>query len=202
MTDFKKKFYDITSLIQVEFDRNMDMYGEKIQCRRGCSKCCSQIFRITQLDGWMISQHIKQLPEARKNELQQKAKEYISLLSLTGEGLPCPALGTESECTICEARPVICRRFGMPIYDYKNPQNVHACELNFKDGDEITDDKFIPNQTEIGMKWDELKDEFSQKEHIIPPLIKGGQGGSKIQMGVNGTTIAEAIAGELNGLER
>jgi Fe-S-cluster containining protein len=194
MPDFKKKFYDLTALIQTEFDRNLDMYGEKIQCRKGCSKCCSQIFRITPYDGWMISEYVKSLPESRRNELKQKALEYLETLPLTkgeypqGEGvlkqnhpgssgLPCPALGTDGECTIYEVRPVICRRFGMPIYDYKNPSNVHACELNFKDGEELADDLLIPNQTAIGMKWDELKDAFA--ESLPAPS--------------NGTTIAEAI---------
>ncbi len=192
MSDFKQKFYDITGLIQQEFDRNMDLYGEKIQCRKGCSKCCSQIFKITAIDGWMIQQHVQSLPEPRRSELQQKARDYISHLHLSGrntEGVPCPALGTEGECTIYEARPVICRRFGMPIYDYKNPQNVHACELNFKDGDEITDDMLIPNQTEIGMKWDKLKEEFNS----CLPLKKGEW---SMTEGVKGTTIAEAIAGK------
>jgi Fe-S-cluster containining protein len=219
MKDFKQKFYDITSLIQAEFDRNLEIYGDKIQCRKGCSQCCSQIFRITKIDGWMISEHVRSLPEPRKTELQQKAREYLSHhhLPLQGgekehtkgvfaEGVlntdhpgspshpslkkegsydtPCPALGTEGECTIYEARPVICRRFGMPIYDYKNPTNVHACELNFKNGDEITDDKLIINQTKIGVNWDELKEEFNN----APPLNK-----SKTE-GVEGTTIAEAIA--------
>ena len=215
MKGIKQKFFDITDLIQAEFDRNMDIYSDKIQCRRGCSKCCSQIFRITALDGWIIAQHVKSLPEPRRRELQQKAREYLSHLpdskgdnelssdesamnvtnsnhpgssshpSLKKEGsnsasdgtaefhgLPCPALGAEGECTIYEARPVICRRFGMPIYDYKNPSNVHACELNFKDGDEITDVLLVLNQTAIGKKWDELKAEF----------------------GEGATTIAEAIA--------
>lgn len=197
MPDFKQKFYDITALIQTEFDRNLELYGEKIQCKKGCSKCCSQIFRITPYDGWIISEHVKTLPETRKNELKQKALEYVETLPQTkgeyqqGEevlvqnpsdlsGIPCPALGTEGECTIYEARPVICRRFGMPIYDYKNPANAHACELNFKDGEEIADEMLIPNQTKIGMKWDKLKDEFIESH---PEVTKG-------------TTIAEAI---LNG---
>lgn len=214
MNGLKKKFYDITGLIQAEFDRNLDIYGDKIQCRRGCSKCCSQIFRITALDGWIIAEHIKSLPEPRRSELQQKAREYLSNLpnskgdklhsggestedvinsnhpgssshpSLKKEGsssagddiedihgLPCPALGTEGECTIYEARPVICRRFGMPIYDYKNPANVHACELNFKDGDEITDEFLVPNQTAIGKKWDELKAEFGEGSTTIAEAI-------------------------------
>jgi Fe-S-cluster containining protein len=172
MKDFKQKFYDITSLIQVEFDRNLELYGDKIECRRGCSKCCSQIFRITKLDGFVISEHIRSLPEVRRNELQQKALEYLkNAASVRRTDTPCPALGTEGECTIYETRPVICRRFGMPIYDYKNPQNVHACELNFKDGDEITDVMLIPKQTEIGKKWDELKDEFGEGSTTIAEAI-------------------------------
>jgi Fe-S-cluster containining protein len=182
MNDIKKRFFDITGLIQAEFDRNMEMYGEKIQCRRGCSKCCSQIFHITPVDGWIIQQHVRSMPPEEREALKQKARDYILKASSATigsdeaenhkvKGEPCPALGFEGECTIYEARPVICRRFGMPIYDYKNPANVYACELNFKDGDEITDDKLVPNQTLIGKQWDELKDEFG--------------GGS--------TTIAEAI---------
>lgn len=190
MADFKQKFFDITSLVQIEFNRNLEMYGDKIQCRRGCSKCCSQIFRITPLDGWIISEHIRTLPEDRKAELKQKARVYLNALPETYvtsfpqtdidsvHALPCPALGAEGECTIYEARPVICRRFGMPIYDYKNPQKVHACELNFQDGDEITDAELIPNQTLIGRKWDELKDEFMESES---------------QSGNDHTTIADAI---------
>jgi Fe-S-cluster containining protein len=156
MADFKNKFYDITGLIQREFDRNFELYGEKIQCRKGCSKCCSQIFRITLLDGWIIKQHIRSLPEEERNELQQKALQHE-------EGLPCPALGLQGECTIYDARPVICRRFGMPIYDYKNPSNVHACEL--------TDTLLIPNQTEIGLRWDELKMEFGEGSTTIAEAI-------------------------------
>jgi Fe-S-cluster containining protein len=164
MGDFRQKFYDITDLIQTEFDRNLELYGDKIQCRKGCSKCCSQIFRITLLDAWMISRHIKSLPIEQNEQLQQKAKQYK-------QGDSCPALGNEGECTIYEARPVICRRFGMPIYDYKNPQSVHACELNFKDGDEITDVQLVPNQTEIGIRWDELKAEFGEGSTTIAEAI-------------------------------
>lgn len=201
----------------MEFDRNLELYGDKIQCRKGCSKCCSQIFHITLIDAYIIGEHIRSLPQERREELQQKARDYLTNLPLTGgekehtagmfaegvsvvtEGVPCPALGTEGECTIYEARPVICRRFGMPIYDYKNPQNVHACELNFADGDEITDDLIVPNQTEIGMKWDELKEKFNNEQNNLTsdhpalraPLL-GKEGIKAVE--INGTTIAEAIA--------
>ncbi len=192
MVNFKQKFFDITVLVQQEFDRNLSIYGEKIKCSRGCSKCCSQIFRITKLDGWIIGEHVRSLPETEREALKDKARSYLEHLPLSKgesakrEGVPCPALGSEGECTIYEARPVVCRRFGMPVYDYKNPKKVHACELNFTDGDEITDTMLIPLQTYIGKKWDELKDEYNK----TLPLVKGERQNVE---GV-GTTIAEAIA--------
>jgi len=206
--NFKQKFYDITNLVQQEFNRNADKYGDKLQCRRGCSKCCSQIFNITLLDAYIIQEHIKSLPPERQAVLKSKAKEYllnkhlplkkeVAGLSRTSEaerggfGLPCPALGAEGECTIYEARPVICRRFGIPIYDYKNPGNLYACELNFSQGEEIIDAQLVPNQTAIGMKWDELKEEYLK----ALPLTKGEYPkweGVEKEKGY--TTIAEAIA--------
>lgn len=82
--EIKRKFYDITVLIQQEFDWNLAIYGDKIQCRRGCSKCCSQIFRITKLDGEIIRDHIKSLPAEQREALQNKASEYITLLNHPG----------------------------------------------------------------------------------------------------------------------
>jgi len=67
----------------------------------------------------------------------------------------------------------------MPIYDYKNPSNIHACHLNFEDGEEIVDAELIPNQTSIGVKWDELKERFNEQKSPAEPPAK--------------TTIADAI---------
>jgi Fe-S-cluster containining protein len=220
--NFKQKFFDITELIQQEFDRNSEKYGDKLKCRKGCSQCCSQIFRITLLDAHMIKEHIKSLPLESQTVLKSKAEEYLKHKNkplplnkgeypkevnsqINAEGvtnhLPCPALGGEGECTIYEARPVICRRFGIPIYDYKNPGKIHACELNFKQGEEILDDELVPNQTAIGMKWDELKEEYLKHLPLDKPVPHPDAGGewSKTE-GVNNeqkksyTTIAEAIA--------
>lgn len=181
------KYTDLKHLIHSEFDRNILKYGDKIKCRKGCSQCCSQIFRITGFDADIIKEHINTLPAEKKKTLKLKATEYISVISkvnseieknINDEKLPCPALNEEGECLIYEARPVICRRFGPPVYDYKNPEKLFACELNFGDGEEICDDVLIPNQTIIGKKWDELKTEFNKENNLNE---------------IASTTIAEAI---------
>jgi hypothetical protein len=90
----------------------------------------------------------------------------------------------------------------MPIYDYKNPKKLHACELNFSDGDEITDNMLVPTQTYIGKKWDELKAEFLKDHPALraPLLAKEGtkdEGpfniGDRHNAERAATTIAEAI---------
>lgn len=180
---FNKKYIHISNLIQTEFERNLLKHGDKIKCSRVCSQCCSQIFRITSADEFVIQKHLNELPEQKREFLKDKAKSYIKILSQDNSDkndffskpkLPCPALNDYGECSIYEARPVICRRFGPPVYDYKNPGKLFACELNFKDGEEINDDDLINEQTNIGVQWDELKTEFnsfSSKKNIASTTI-------------------------------
>lgn len=184
---FNEKYFNITNLIQQEFERNINKYGDKIKCRKGCSQCCSQIFRITQLDAEIIKDYLNKTSIGEKNQLLEKASDYIFKLrqEIQNENeyhkvikLPCPALDGNGACMIYEARPVICRKFGPPIYDYKNPGNLFACELNFSNGEEIIDSELIPNQSLIGKKWDELKTAFNK----VNDLKENAS-----------TTIAEAI---------
>ncbi|HMQ67786.1 MAG TPA: YkgJ family cysteine cluster protein [Ignavibacteria bacterium] len=169
---FSKKYINLTELIQQEYNRNSDLHGDKIKCKEGCSQCCFQIFRITLLDAEVIYSHINNLEIKQQDLLRSKAEKYISLKEhYSNESdeyfkkpeIPCPALDKNGSCMIYDARPVICRRFGPPVYDYKNPEKLFACELNFKQGDEIIDEQLIPNQTEIGMEWDELKTLYNTK---------------------------------------
>ncbi|MEO8209029.1 MAG: YkgJ family cysteine cluster protein [bacterium] len=182
-----KKYIDITNLIQNEFERNVSKYGDKIKCRKGCSKCCSQIFKITFVDSFVIKKYMNSLSIEERNYLKEKAKKYLGEINselfknedfFSKPKLPCPALNENGECMIYEARPVICRRFGPPIYDYKNPVKIFACDLNFEEGEEIVDTELIPNQTFIGKEWDKLKTEFNTLSDVSENAS---------------TTIAEAI---------
>ncbi len=160
------KYINLTHLIEQEFTRNKNKYGARLKCARGCSACCSQIFRITSFDADVIKNYLAKIDETERSRLQSSAKKYLDKRKNTvaSEQIPCPALGNEGECTIYEARPVVCRRFGVPIYDYKNPGKLHACELNFKNGEEIIDEELIPKQTEIGQLWDSVKEDFGKDE--------------------------------------
>jgi hypothetical protein len=50
----------------------------------------------------------------------------------------------------------------MPLYNPDKPERIFACELNFKDGEEIDDPALIPAQTGIHEAWKSLQAEFNE----------------------------------------
>jgi Fe-S-cluster containining protein len=154
------------------------------------------VFRITLIDAAIVSQVVKRLDPETRSKMQEKAKLYLqkkeelvherekkmdsnseSEVLTIGLRLPCPALDENGACGIYESRPIVCRKFGMPIYDPKKPDELQTCELNFREVKEIDADELIENQMKIYNYWMELKTEVN--ETINPDK--------------RATTIAEAI---------
>ena len=194
-------YNQVITLVEAEFDRNVRLYGDRMQCGRGCSSCCSQMFRITIMDAIMISRKMKQLPAAERDDLQARAQHYIEErarlihqradednqnereVPTTGLRLPCPALNEQGACRIYDARPVVCRKWGIPLFDPQHPTELQACELNFPPGTAFEDeelDELIDRQTEIAERWQAVK--ASVNDRYQPKQAS--------------TTIAEAIAGD------
>ena len=194
-------YNQVITLVEAEFDRNVRLYGDRMQCGRGCSSCCSQMFRITIMDAIMISRKMKQLPAAERDDLQARAQHYIEErarlihqradednqnereVPTTGLRLPCPASNEQGACRIYDARPVVCRKWGIPLFAPQHPTELQACELNFPPGTAFEDeelDELIDRQTEIAERWQAVK--ASVNDRYQPKQTS--------------TTIAEAIAGD------
>ncbi|MGH2627714.1 MAG: YkgJ family cysteine cluster protein, partial [Anaerolineales bacterium] len=123
------------------------------------------------------SRHVARLPPAKQAELRRRAEAYRprrrqllegrarelwvqqveGRLPLEGLRLPCPALDPDGACSIYEARPLVCRKFGMPLYNPRRPGVLGACELNFSTGEEIPPDDIVENQTRIYQRWEGVK---------------------------------------------
>jgi uncharacterized protein len=130
-----------------EFRRVHDRFAAQMQCRRGCSMCCSQMFSISSLEAAVIAQAVAALPDAAREHLRARARRYLdeatragivdtggaepSVSPRPGVRLPCPALEDDA-CTLYGARPIICRKWGIPVFDPSKPDRLHACELNFR----------------------------------------------------------------------
>ncbi len=153
---------------EAEFARNKRLYGEKIQCRRGCTDCCHHLFQITEVEAAYISKAVKELPPDVLQALRARARQYMEAretllkekqvpdawgsLPPPGMRLPCPAL-EGGACRIYAYRPLICRKYGMPLYNPQKPDHICACELNFQPGEEIEATELVQIQTEISNHW-------------------------------------------------
>lgn len=159
-----------------EFSRNRSLHGSRIQCRPGCSDCCGQLFQITELEAAVISAAVTKMSEPGRAALRTKAELYTTqrraLIAQRGETeawgslpppgsrLPCPALTADGACGIYEARPLICRKFGIPLYYADKPGQVFACELNFRNGDAIDDGELIQIQTALHAEWKQVQRDY------------------------------------------
>jgi Fe-S-cluster containining protein len=162
---------------EAEFARGLRVHGARIKCAPGCSSCCSQIFQITEVEAARISAHVRSLPEDQRKALQAKARlnlveraklfpegEQWGSTVPRGRGTPCPALTDAGACGMYDARPIMCRKFGVPIFNPDKPDSVMACELNFADGEAIEDDGLVENQTRLYRAQQALQAAYNDAE--------------------------------------
>ena len=180
-----REYETVSALVEAEFARNAQRFqnhpapggGTGLQCRRGCTACCSQLFDITLLEAAYISRHLRTLPLEKQAELRRRAEAYRpqrqkllagrarerwaqqveGRLPLEGLRLPCPALDPDGACSIYEARPLVCRKFGMPLYNPRRPGVLGACELNFSTGEQIAPADIVENQSRLHERWEGVK---------------------------------------------
>ncbi len=171
-----KQYESLCAEVEREFARNRALYGDRMKCGPGCSECCHQLFQITEIEASVISRGVKRLDASLKRRMEERARPYLEkrrqLTAVSGEPeawgnlppmgtrLACPAL-EDGVCRIYEFRPLICRKFGMPLYNPAKPGRVYACELNFQAGEEISDPSLVQIQTAIHDRWKEIQGAYN-----------------------------------------
>ena len=169
-----------------EFRRNQKLHGGRIHCRPGCTDCCHHLFQISEIEAAEISRFVKQLPAAGRDLLQARARPYRSARDdimlrhgyLDARGnlpspetrLACPAL-LDGECVLYDHRPLICRKYGIPLADPSQPRRVFACELNFRPGEQINDSQLVEIQTGLAESWRKAQRDYDYaggRRHDLP----------------------------------
>jgi Fe-S-cluster containining protein len=173
----EEQYRKIVAAVDAEFARNRALHGDRIRCGPGCTQCCHHVFAITQLEASEVAKGMAVLPIDLRRQIQTQAMEYLERL-VDGERLACPALHG-GKCSIYERRPLMCHKFGMPLFDPDKPERIFACELNFANGEEIHDPDLIQIQTGIHETWTQLKSDVA---------AMGGATGERL-------TVAHAIVG-------
>ena len=179
--------------VEGEFNRVSSMFSERMQCRKGCSMCCSQLFGISLIEAAYISRGVKELPEDEQVRARDRARAYLdemlgvavdetqgieehstlvstALESLAGaKHIPCPAL-VDDACIIYDHRPIIARKWGIPIWNPRKPDVLQACELNFKAGEAISAEGLVEPQVELEYRWLLFKEKVGE-DLDLPDLV-------------------------------
>jgi Fe-S-cluster containining protein len=154
----EERYLDIVAAVDAEFSRNRALHGPRIRCRAGCTDCCHHSFQITDIEAGYIAKGVRSLDRETREALRARAREYMEAYG-SGQRLACPALD-HGVCSIYDFRPLMCHKFGMPLYNPDKPDKIFACELNFTDGEEIEDSSLIQIQTGIHQAWKDLRSEY------------------------------------------
>lgn len=188
-----RTYEGLLSEVENEFDRVRNMFIDQMQCRKGCSSCCNQLFAISAVEAAYISKAVGELTPNERGPMRQRAKAYLEELlgaefredqSLEDHSravrealrkwvglrhIPCPAL-VDDACAIYSHRPVMARKFGIPLWNPNNPHQLQACELNFKPGEVIEGENLVEPQIVLEYRWLEFKQGL-QDELELPELI-------------------------------
>lgn len=130
-------------------------HREHVQCRPGCSDCCHQTFRISEIEGELVREGLAELPPADRDDVLARARAWRP-----DARMACPVLGPEGRCRLYEHRPRICRKYGIPLWHPDRPHEVRTCPLNFRGVTDIDPQLVLEPQAEWARDWIRLRAEL------------------------------------------
>lgn len=116
------------------FSKVFDKYPNSFSCKEGCSKCCYVDLSVFEIEAANIVSWFFLLPISRQNELKNIWRQQELELGENANQEPnyaCAFLVNE-KCSVYEARPLICRTQGAPLF-FQEVNKVDICPLNFQD---------------------------------------------------------------------
>lgn len=113
------------------FDKIHQKHALQMECKKGCSKCCQTDISVFEIESeriveWFNAQPIDEQARLKALWKTPHQQSYCSFLY-------------NDQCTIYEARPLICRTQGLPLY-VATENVLDYCPLNFKEVDPPKED--------------------------------------------------------------
>jgi len=143
----------------------VERYREHVQCRAGCSDCCSQSFTVTAIEGELLREGLAAADEEVRQAIVAKARRWEP-------GQPCPVLSEEGHCRLYAHRPRICRKYGIPLWHPDRPNEVRTCPKNFVGVADIDPDLVLEPQAAWAEDWITLRGELSLGEPERAPIAE------------------------------
>ena len=113
------------------FDKIAEKHPTQMECKQGCSKCCQTDISVFEIESERITDWFSGLTIENQEELK--------LLWGTPQQVGYCTFLYKDQCTIYEARPLICRTQGLPLF-VASENVLDYCPLNFKAGDPPKED--------------------------------------------------------------
>lgn len=131
----------------------MERYRAHIQCAAGCSDCCHQTFRISEIEGELLRTGLEGVDDETRADILARARAYRADVRD-----PCPILSDDGRCRLYEHRPRICRKYGIPLWHPDRPHEVKTCPLNFRGVTDIDATLILDPQAAWAEDWIRLRE--------------------------------------------
>lgn len=76
----------------------------------------------------------------------------------------------DDACSIYGNRPILARKYGIPLWNPKKPNVLQACELNFTDGEVIEAEGLVEPQMQLEYRWLSFKNSVDEQLDL-PDLV-------------------------------
>jgi Fe-S-cluster containining protein len=130
----------------------IEKHGAQIQCRPGCSDCCHQTFRVSEVEGEHLREGLADAPRTVRVDIEARARAWVA-----DARQPCPVLSEDGRCRLYRHRPRICRKYGIPLWHPDRPEEVRTCQLNFRGVTDIDAELVLEPQVRWAEDWMALR---------------------------------------------
>ncbi|MCR9159847.1 MAG: YkgJ family cysteine cluster protein [Nannocystaceae bacterium] len=153
MSEPRDRLRHLLRVIDDDVEPVVRRYRSHIECAKGCSDCCHQTFRISNLEGAYLREGLAAASPELRADILARAHAYAP-----DTRAPCPVLSEDGACRLYEHRPRICRKYGIPLWNPQRPERVDTCPKNFVGVHDIDADLIIEPQARWAEAWIEIRE--------------------------------------------
>ncbi|WP_321492639.1 YkgJ family cysteine cluster protein [uncultured Desulfobacter sp.] len=117
-----KNYMELISRVDEHIQRLGKIHQDRLACKKGCDDCCRHL-SLFPVEAFALSRAFDRLDAPCRAKVLGQAKQTDA---------QCPLL-VDHVCMVYEARPIICRTHGYPLYMEKEGKAmVDFCPKNFR----------------------------------------------------------------------
>lgn len=128
------RYHKYLEFLDIRLKKMFDSQAPFIKCKNGCAHCCKEgLYPISELEFLNVMFYYHVLNEDVQNKINKNVK--FLLKNRREKYYQCPFL-IDNSCSVYNARPIICRTFGLLTYNDKGHKKIPFCVdlgLNYAD---------------------------------------------------------------------